>query len=505
METKGVVLLSIDHYTNFTGPFQPILNPNLFDKIKEERMSTRNKVSRREFLKVAGLTTAGATLASCAKATPAPATSAPGTSAPATSVPATSVPATSAPAGPVKLTVAIATGEYSDDQLKDFVTRNPNIQLDRVDADRTKIEAMFAAGNPPDIIRDSGAGYQPWALRGLLLDLTPYFNASKILKPDDIVSQPAQYFKLNGGWYGMHKDWSPDQSTFINTDAFAEAGLTVPDYKTHMVPFTEAADWAKKLTKKSGARTVRMGWGYSNYWDAAVQLVAFEDGKKVYSDDFSKIIIKDNPNVVDFLKLMAQLSLDGYVFSTLNPDPNWNGDDMTKNLCGFISTGYWFHGMVVGMDPTVLAPEKIMMLPGLSWGGKVIVNPSDGGAGLFISKASKNPDAAWTWYEDYNGGQPAIDRAKSGWGVPALKSMFQYIPQATNVDKQFYEVLNWEIQNDNMTPVQVNPYYSRDVFSNSWNSGLDQYLKGTMTFDAVIDKLEADCNKAISDGMAASK
>jgi multiple sugar transport system substrate-binding protein len=38
--------------------------------------------------------------------------------------------------------------------------------------------------------------------------------------------------------------------------------------------------------------------------------------------------------------------------------------------------------------------------------------------------------------EYYSGGQPALDRAVTGWGVPLLKSMFDLLPQDTEFNQQ---------------------------------------------------------------------
>ena len=79
---------------------------------------------------------------------------------------------------------------------------------------------------------------------------------------------------------------------------------------------------------------------------------------------------------------------------------------------------------------------KVTMLPAPTFYGKLRINPTIGAAGTAIAASTKNPDAAWKLFEYYHSGEPAIARAKSGWGVPALKSLYPLMPQQTAFQRQ---------------------------------------------------------------------
>jgi multiple sugar transport system substrate-binding protein len=110
------------------------------------------------------------------------------------------------------------------------------------------------------------------------------------------------------------------------------------------------------------------------------------------------------------------------------------------------------------------------------------------------------PDAAWKVFEWYHADQPSIERAGSGWGVPALKSQWSLIPQETDFQKQAYKVLQGELEL-NTPPLQFNPFIGETVVSNAWNLYLDQALSGTITFDDMLTNIENDTNTAIKEGM----
>jgi multiple sugar transport system substrate-binding protein len=207
---------------------------------------------------------------------------------------------------------------------------------------------------------------------------------------------------------------------------------------------------------------------------------------------------------VAFLTFMAGLAKDNAIFNALNPSPEWVVPDLMNGRAASATNGYWIQGGFRGAENPVVAPGDYVMYPALSWGGKVTVNPALGGAGWFIAAGSKNPDAAWKFYEYYMGGPAAINRAQTGWGLPALKSLYAQIPTTEAWQKQYIENVKWEQENTIQTPRRINPYYSTSVFNSIWAANLERYLKGDITIDEAIANLDAEVNKAIADGKAAA-
>jgi multiple sugar transport system substrate-binding protein len=121
--------------------------------------------------------------------------------------------------------------------------------------------------------------------------------------------------------------------------------------------------------------------------------------------------------------------------------------------------------------------------------------------GMVMAEKSQNPDAAWVVFEWFNGEQPALDRAASGWGVPGFKSMLNLIPQETDFQKQCFAILNNELTLET-PPLQFNPYLGETEFTNSWKTHLEQAVRGTIPFDQMLANLENDINTAIADNKA---
>ncbi|NJO85165.1 MAG: extracellular solute-binding protein, partial [Blastochloris sp.] len=107
----------------------------------------------------------------------------------------------------------------------------------------------------------------------------------------------------------------------------------------------------------------------------------------------------------------------------------------------------------------------VMMLPAPTWTGKRL-NPTITATGTVISNAGKNPDAAWRFFEWFNGGQVATDRFSSGWGVPSLVSKYELMPITNDFQKQVSGMLQQELQYSNV-PLQFNPYIGSSVVPSS--------------------------------------
>src|SRR5512143_4131957 len=152
----------------------------------EENEMSKGKLSRREFLKLAGVGVGGMVLAGCApKATEIPVAPQPTQPPGATEAP-TQAPAAKPVTGKVVVMHKVQQGELTADMVTQFQDKYPGITVETVQDDLTLFFSMYAAGNPPDLVRVQAPSVPPYLARGMLYDLTPYFEASDVLKPDDL-------------------------------------------------------------------------------------------------------------------------------------------------------------------------------------------------------------------------------------------------------------------------------------------------------------------------------
>jgi multiple sugar transport system substrate-binding protein len=471
-------------------------------------MSLYMRLTRRQMILgfgVGSLGALGACLAGCSQPTPTPTPKPEPTKAVATTAPQP----TAAPTKPVATPKPAAAGtvvfmhqrnEWSEAQEKQFMADNPSIKIEFIEFDATRFMAMNAAGNPPDLFRLQGPEVPDYLARKILKNLQPYFDTSGVLKLDDLAPANA-YYKWDGqtigkgDLYGMCKDWSPDFTLFINKKAFAETQTAIPSDDKPLT-YQDVAELAKKLTKKEGDRTLRWGYAYPDSWlDRMMMNLLAEKGKALFANSYSKIVLAGDPDVVQVAKYFFDLCKANYVPNPLNPSPNWIGDDFTKEINAICQYGYWFSAMA----ESDLTKGNVVMLPAPTWAG-VRRDPTMTATGMAMTAKAKNPDAAWKLFEHYNGGQPSIDRAKSGWGVPALKSQYSLMPRGTDSQKQVQKVLQAEMQYAG-DALQFCPFIKADVVYNSWSKYLEDALRGKITFDEMLKNVENETNTAIKEGI----
>lgn len=452
-------------------------------------MLEKTPINRRAMLKVSGVVAASALLASCAPKT--------------TEVPTEEAPEVLAPAAPKgTVTFMHQRNEFSEDQEALFEGEHPDILVEFVEADQTRFFAMYAAGTPPDLYRCQ-APFIPQALaRKLLYDLTPYFEKSTLTKLDDL-ADANNYYKAEsplevgkGKIYGMCKDFSPDFTVFANKAIFEEAGVPVPD-DTKAMTYQEVMDVAKKITKYEGDRLVKLGYAYEAGWvDRIWMNMLAEIGKSLYTEGFDKINVAGDEDAKKVVQYYFDLAKEKVTVSPQNPSPNgWFGTDFTASILGMAQYGFWYSAMAESDTNR----GSVMMLPGPTWTG-TRRDCTMTATGMIMTSASQVPDAAWVLFEWYNGGQPSIDRAKSGWGVPALKSQMALIPQGTDFQKQAYKVLNAEL-NLKTEPIQFNPFVGETTIADAWAKNLDIALKGDISFDDMVANIESEVNLSIKESI----
>lgn len=413
--------------------------------------------------------------------------------------------------------------ELPEENVNQFNADYAPIKLTRIDSDYTAFFAALAAGNPPDLMRTQAPDIPQFVARNIMMDLQSYFDASTVLKEADLYDVN-NYYKASspteigsGPHYGMAKDWAPDGFLWVNEMAFEMAGATPPDPAKMPVTSADVVDLAKAATKTEGDQVTIMGFNtHTGFIDRFWMNLAKMAGGSLFSADFKKASVVGNQPVVDAIKYFYDMMDEGVMNSPLHPSVNWFAPDFANAQLAMVYTGYWFSGQVKDLataeDATQeakdgLAQNKWKMYPMFTWQG-VRSDPCISAAGAIIvnprlkTTAPAHPDAAWTVFEWFMGKEPAQDRAKGGWGLPALKSLMNLVPQVTDFDKQAYATIQAELEYAGDT-LQFNPYLSGGepmVPGQTFMNNLEAMLKGDKAFDDVLAQIESDTNAAIQDG-----
>ena len=411
----------------------------------------------------------------------------------------------SATNGPVTVTVMYIRSEWPKDNVLNQWSQESKVKINFVNYDLVHMIAMTAAGNPPDMFRCQAPDVPYFLTFKMVQDLTPYFQQTKDLANDNLAPANKNYWYSGlqpgfGQIYGMVKDWSPDLSLYINKQIFQEAGVPIPS-EDDILTYQQVYDMAKKLTKKQGARTLIRGYGGSghDWWDRQVEAMLNTEGKSIWPADFGKLDW-DSTEVRDVLQYWFNLQKEDLMSNPLDPAPAWAGQNFVDSQLAICQYGYWFSGMVNGSK----VQDQTLMLSAPKWGPKH-EDPTITATGDMIHSHTKVLDAVWKLYEWFHTGEPALERAKSGWGVPALKSLYKDMPTENSFQKQVSKIVQGDLQISEVA-IRYNPYIdqSENVAQNpilsAWFKNLEPALKGQMTFDQLVKNVETSVDDAIQHG-----
>ncbi|WP_112237707.1 ABC transporter substrate-binding protein [Kribbella monticola] len=402
--------------------------------------------------------------------------------------------------GTVTLTVMYNNNELTKEHIADFEAKNPGIKINFLQNDNTRLNAMLASGAPPDLVRGAAVGSANVNARGLATDLTPYLEKSQVLKKDDLLSVNDSYrwdgSKIGqGAYYGIVKDWSQDATLWYNAQLFDQQKIAHLS-ETEPVGYDDLLAIGKKLTSKQGGKTRVYGLGLEWAWNlyAPLATMILQQGEKVYSDDLTH---------TDFTTTAARRAVAWYVDfaqagvgpTSLAPLPD--GADLSTFMAkrmAISQDGYWYGGNFVkesALQSAVrMAPAPVM--------GDHRVSPTYAGIGAWIPAKSKHKDEAWKLMEYFMAGPPALERASSGWGLPALKSLLPKLPQDLPYQKQAFKTAQNELQY--AAPLPDSPYVTVDA----WNLALDKHLQRAIKKQATVDEackaITEEINKVLKQG-----
>ncbi len=442
-----------------------------------------SKVSRRRFLtssavSIGALAGTGALLDACNTST---SSSAPGTT---------------------TLTVMYAASEFTPAYVKQFEQLHPSIKISFIEFDQTRLNAMFAAGTPPDFIRGSAVGSVSNSARGLALNLDPYLAKSSVLKTSDFLGINNSWRwdgkKVGqGSYYGITKDWSQDQTLWYNQALLEKAGIS-PLSPTEPITYDQLFTMATKLTTRQGGKTLVYGYGTQWAWGlmVIVSMMIKQQGGEIYNAAETQ---------ADFTTPAAQKAIEWFINyeqakigpSSLDPAPDgWDGPDLLANRMAIMMGGFWVGGSIAGGSADNKANLRLAPAPLM---GPTRFSPSSAGVGAWIPKTSKHPDEAWALMEYFMAGQPAHDRAKSGWGIPSLKSLLPEVPQTLPYQQEAYQSLQSEIQHVGTFP--DSPYITTGTYNTILQKYIQQAAQKQITLTSACQQITQDANTAIQQGI----
>ncbi len=336
----------------------------------------------------------------------------------------------------------------------------------------TKLQALIAGGQAPDVFELNYENFVPYADKGVLLDLSPLAAADKTFDPKIFYPKAYDLFNEQGKQYGLSESFS-DVVLFYNKDLFQKAGVPFP---TSDWTWNDALAAAKKLTDPAQGQ-----WGLFKpvqFWE--FYKTAYQFGCDFFNADKTATNIND-PKCVDAHTFMVNLSLQDKVMPT-DAEMGGIGDDAL------------FKSGKLAMWPNGIWQFAAMKDAPFNW--DIVVEPGQvrKGAHFFsnavvASKDTKNPEAAWAWLKFFTTSPDVAKiRIASSWELPALsdKTLFQdYLSQTPPANRQaVFDSLNYIVT----PPVIVKQSEMQDAI----NKQLDKAKLGQITAQQALDQAKKD-------------
>ncbi len=175
----------------------------------------------------------------------------------------------------------------NDTIIPGFEVKFPNIKINltvvkETDFD-TRMQAMIAAGNPPDIWSHWGpSGFQDYLKRGLVADLTPLIQKDNF-DLTDFEPTALDDYKVDGQVMGLPM-LTTGSFIFFNKDQFDKAGLAYPTVNWDDTSWTYARflDMCKALTRTTGNPITDVYGCNLDFWPNDAYAWLF--GKDLYPD-----------------------------------------------------------------------------------------------------------------------------------------------------------------------------------------------------------------------------
>ncbi|MEH0433725.1 MULTISPECIES: extracellular solute-binding protein [Streptomyces] len=397
------------------------------------------------------------------------------------------------------LTIMSTENDFNADMRK-AAEKALGVKIRFVPSDQTKLNAMLASKTPPDLVRGVGAMETPYfAARGLMADLDPYFAKSSVLKVSDLdpVNDVWRYDgekQGTGPRYGMAKDYSQDSMFWYRTDLFDAAKLDRPS-GTEPLSYDELLDLGKQLVKRRLGKVKVYGLNVTAMGTFS-QLMGMtaSAGGSLFSDDLATVDFS-SPEALKALKWYLDYARADIGPSVANPNPDgWDWPTYQAGRMAMAMDGYWFGG-AIGGDPKNAEVSAFAPAPQFASNR---LSPCFGATGYWIPRDAKSKDLAWQFFEWYFGGQPAKDRASSGWGIPTLESLHALMPQNNAFQKQALKVQKKELEH--LSVLSFTPYAELAALEGVINKLMPKAIKSNTSAGKVADALNAKMNEQLAKG-----
>ncbi len=309
----------------------------------------------------------------------------------------------------------------TEQSLKQFMKENPDIKVEYTPVSGeypAKLLTMIAGDAAPDVFFIASDSYRSFQKRGVLLNLTGYFN--KEMDIDEFIPLARDKMLIDGGIYGVSScDVSP--VLFYNKKLFDEAGLPYPPNDPEKAwTWDKFVDIAKQLTVRKNGKTVQYGVsGFTIEWVSAFSAMVKSNGGQVFNEDYTELLL-DSPEAKEALVEIKNLQRVYGVSPLVIANVQQGGISSTQMLqtgrLAMLVDGSWTLQQLAEMD----FPLGIGVLP------KFKEPVTIGQAHLYSAWVkTKHPDEAWELIKFVSSREYQTKLVKTGIWLPNRMDMYK--------------------------------------------------------------------------------
>ncbi len=332
-------------------------------------MTDWHALSRREFLRSAGLAIAGAALTACGAPT-----------------------SRSISNSQVQLVYRDWRTEWFppmvQSMLDEFHTTHPNIHVFyNLDPENNTFEeqslADLQSGNAPDVFQGCCSFLPIWAQKGYLLDLRPYVQADldRVTIDDWDPVQYRSFFTRDGRQYALPK-YHGALALYYNKDLFDQAHVDYPDESWNH------DDYLNAMKRVAGGKPNLWGSMIDTAWERIQVHVNAWGGHFVDPNDRTKSLMASSPTLQAIEWIRARMWDDKVMATALDVQNKGTQDAFVAGQLAMVEDGSWALKSIltganfrVGLAPLPAGPVRRATLA------------TTDGFGIYAS--TKHPDEAW--------------------------------------------------------------------------------------------------------------
>lgn len=319
-----------------------------------------------------------------------------------------------------------------------FESRNPGIKVTYTPINGTyaeKLLTMIVGDAAPDTFFMGMDTYRQFQEKGVLLDLTDYFNAE--YSAEDFISSSRQLMTIDGKIYGV-SSCTVSPAIYYNADIFDAAGVPYPPKDPAKAwTWDEFVEVCKKLTKTNADGTIdTFGvYGVENH-DPRMALYHAAGGK-YYNDDWTAAAV-DN----DIFRKVMQDILELRTVHKVSPQASLLMEQGASGMSGaqMLQTGK----IAMLFDGSWAMQELANM--GFNVGVGCLPKMGDNDVAKTLGQAhvhsawvkTKHPDEAWKFLSFLSSADYQTDLVRSGLWMPNRTAMYEPENVDSWYDKEVY-------------------------------------------------------------------